>query len=221
MRTLTQAMFIVAASAFLFACKPKDQAPEPVASAAEDAPAEEPVAEVAEERVEACNLTVTAPEAVEVTTYWNKDGGSASRARSIHWANAEEKAAQPTTNPAPPLEIVCGSNDSPRITISLVASQSTDSDVPMSSGSYPIIGKLQAAAVKAGQFELQELSYDGRNFDSRSGTLTVSSFDSRGVEGSFTIDGVEVAENGPPIHVEGTFEIPCHGGSYESECRPN
>lgn len=219
MRTLTQAMLILAASAALSGCAPKEEAPEPVASVDEEAPAEESSAMAAAERVEACHLTITAPEAVEVTTYWSKDGASPSRARSIHWANSEEKAAQPTINPAPPLEIVCGSAEAPRVTITLVAPNSTDSDVPMSSGSYPIVGKLQAASVQPGQFELRELSYDGRNFDSRSGTLTVSGFGSRRVEGSFTIDGVEVAENGPPMHIEGTFEIPCHGGTYESECR--
>jgi hypothetical protein len=220
MRILTQAMLAFAASAVLFGCKPKGENPEPAATVDEEVAADAPVAAQATEPVEACNLTIT-PDTVEVTTYWSREGGGLSRARSIHWANSEEKAAQPTVNPAPPLEIVCGSDDSPRVTISLLAPNSTDSDVPMSSGSYPIVGRLQAASVQPGQFELRELTYEGRNFDSRSGTITVSSFNSRSVEGSFSIDGVEMIENGPPIHIEGTFEIPCYGGAYESECRPN
>jgi len=223
MRTLIQAMLVLAATAALFACKPKEEAPEPVASADEEtAPAEEVAAGAvdAEARTEACEITITAPEAVEVTTYWNKTGGAASYARSVHWATTAEKDAMPTNSPAAPLEIVCGSTESPNFTISLSANSSTEDNVPMTPGSYPIVGMLQPDA-KPGEFSLVQLNYDGRPFTSRSGTLTISRFGADGVEGSFSIDGVEVAEGGGPMRVEGTFDIPCHGGPYEGDCRTN
>ena len=224
MRTLIQAMLVLAATAALFACKPKEEPPAPVASVDEETAPTEEVAAVAvdtEAQTEACDLTITAPQAVEVTTYWNKTGGAASQVRSIHWASTAEKDAMPTNSPAVPLEITCSSADSPNITIALSAVTSTEDDVPMTPGSYPIVGQLQPTA-KSGEFALRQLIYDGRSFTSRSGTLAISRFGADGVEGSITIDGVEAKEGGgQAIHIEGTFDIPCHGGSYESECRTN
>src|SRR5687768_12233286 len=110
MRTLIQAMLVLAATAALFACKPMEETPEPVAAAEEEmAPTEEVAAGAvdADARTEACEITITAAETVEVTTYWNKTGGAASQARSVHWATTAEKDAMPTNNPAAPLEIVC------------------------------------------------------------------------------------------------------------------
>ncbi len=221
MRTLIKAMLVLGASASLFACKPKEEPPAPVAAVVEEAAPTEAVAQVvADEQPEACDLTITAPQPVDVTTRWSKTGGAASHVRSIHWASTAEKDAMPTKNPAVPLEISCSSHDSPDVTILISAVTSTEDDVPMTSGSYPIVGMTQPKA-KPGEFLMRKLSYDGRLFDSRSGTLTISHFGSRGVEGSFTIDGVEMVEGGPPIHIEGTFDIPCNGGAYESECRTN
>jgi len=220
MRTLIQAMLVFAASATLFACKPKQEVPAPfVAEAEETAPEEEVAAEEAAGPIEACNLTLTAPAALSRTTYWTKTGGE-SWVRSIHWANSEEKEAQPTNDPVLPLEIVCSSDDAPKISVQLSAFGSTEDDVPMGSGSYPIVG-LQQREVKPREFRLRSLIYDGRQFTSTSGTFNIGRFDSDGVQGSFSIDGLELIENGQPIHLEGTFDMPCRGGVYESECRAN
>jgi hypothetical protein len=62
------------------------------------------------------------------------------------------------------------------------------------------------------------LMFDGRAFDSRSGTLTISRFDMQGVAGSFVIDGAEMNEEAAPIHIEGTFDIPCRAIQLESDC---
>jgi hypothetical protein len=214
-------MLVFAASATLFACKPKQEAPAPVVAEVEEtAPEEEVAAAGTDEPIEACNLTLTAPAVINRTTYWTKSGGGESWARSIHWASTAEKEAQPTSNAVLPLEIVCSSDDSPKISVQLSAFGSSEDDVPMGSGSYPIVG-LQQREVKPREFRLRSLMFDGRAFTSTSGTFNIGRFDSDGVQGSFSIDGLELIENGQTIHLEGTFEMPCRGGLYESECRAN
>jgi hypothetical protein len=217
MRTVKFATLIIAASATLFGCKPKEEAPTPVAEApAEEEASTEGVATAAAERREACELTMSAPESADWTTYWEPSGGS-NGAKSIHWANATEKEAQASTFLATPLEITCSSDSSPNITVTLSATRSTEADVPMGSGSYPIWGREQSV-VKGGQFLTVALMYNGRMFDSRSGTITVSQFDSSGVQGSFTLEGAEMNAEAAPIRIEGRFEFPCRGGLMESAC---
>jgi hypothetical protein len=87
----------------------------------------------------------------------------------------------------------------------------------MGSGSYPIWGREQSV-VKGGQFLTVALMYNGRMFDSRSGTITVSQFDSSGVQGSFTLEGAEMNAEAAPIRIDGRFEFPCRGGLMESAC---
>jgi hypothetical protein len=159
---------------------------------------------------------MSAPESADWTTYWEPSGGS-NGAKSIHWANATEKEAQASTFLATPLEITCSSDSSPNITVTLSATRSTEADVPMGSGSYPIWGREQSV-VKGGQFLTVALMYNGRMFDSRSGTITVSQFDSSGVQGSFTLEGAEMNAEAAPIRIEGRFEFPCRGGLMESAC---
>ncbi len=219
MRTVKFATLVIAASATLFACKPKEVAPAPVGEVAEEEASSGPdaAAVAAADRREACNLTMTAPESADWTTYWEPSGG-ANGAKSVHWANDTEKSAQASNFLAVPLEITCSSSDSPSVSITLSASNSTEADVPMGPGSYPIWGREQSP-VKGGQFLTASLTFNGRAFDSRSGTITVSEFTSEGVKGSFTLDGAEMgAEDGAPIKLEGTFEFPCRGGQMESAC---
>ena len=218
MRTVKFATLVIAASATLFACKPKQEAPAPVAGAVTEEAAPAEAAAAAEiNRREACNLTLTAPENADWTTYWEPGGGS-NGAKSVHWANDTEKAAQSSNFLAVPLEITCASNDSPSVSITLSAQNSTESDVPMGAGSYPIWGREQPP-VKGGQFLTTSLMFNGRTFDSRSGTITISEFTTEGVKGSFTLDGAEMnSAEAAPIHLQGTFEFPCRGGLMESAC---
>jgi hypothetical protein len=217
MRTVKLASLIVAASATLFACKPKEEAPAPVAEVTEeDVSAEDAAAIAAADRREACTLTMSAPDSNDWTTYW-EPGGGANGAKSIHWANATEKEAQASNFLAVPLEITCSSADSPNISVTLSANNSTEADVPMAPGSYPIWGREQSA-VKGRQFLTTSLSYDGRTFDSRSGTISISEFTSDGVKGSFTLEGAEMNAGAAPISIQGTFDFPCRGGLMESEC---
>jgi len=218
MRTLIKATLIIAASATLFACKPKPTVNDELPVLAEEEGESEEAAPASTERLEACTITMTTPESEEWTTYWTQAGDGGSEVHSSHWSNATEKEAQAKNNQAFPLQISCSSNESPSITIGLNAEGSTEADVPMSGGTYPIWGKQQAAALKGGQFLTTALMYDGRTFDSRSGTLTITRFDSEGVAGSFVIDGAEMNEEAAPIHVEGTFDIPCRAAVLESDC---
>jgi hypothetical protein len=219
MRTLTQATLILAASATLFACKPKPEPTAPVAATEEEESSADDSATVAAvDRIEACTITMSAPENADWTTYWSPEGGGGSEAHSSHWANATEKDAMAKNNQQFPLQLLCSSGDSPSVSVSLTAEGSTETDVPMSPGSYPIWGKQQAAALKGGQILMSGLMFDGRTFDSRSGTLTISRFDMQGVAGSFVIDGAEMNEEAAPIHIEGTFDIPCRAIQLESDC---
>jgi hypothetical protein len=219
MRTVKLATLVIAASATLFACKPKEETSAPVTGEVTEESAQEESAPVAAvDRREACNLTLTVPENADWTTYWEPSGGGGNGAKSVHWANDTEKAAQASNFLAVPLEITCSSNESPSVSITLSAQNSTESDVPMGPGSYPIWGREQSV-VKGGQFLTASLMSNGRVFDSRSGTITISEFSTEGVKGSFTLDGAEMnSEEAAPIHLEGTFEFPCRGGLMESAC---
>ena len=219
MRTVKFATLIIAASATLFACKPKQEAPVTAEGVTEGAAQQEAAPAAATvDRHEACNLTLSAPENADWTTYWEAAGDSGNGAKSIHWANDTEKAAQASNFLAIPLEISCTSNDSPNVSITLSAQNSTETDVPMGPGSYPIWGREQSP-VKGGQFLTTSLVFNGRTFDSRSGTITISEFTTEGVKGSFVLDGAEMnVADAEPIHLQGTFEFPCRGGMMESAC---
>jgi len=218
MRTVKFATLVIAASATLFACKKKEEAPAPVAEVMEEEGGEVDAAAVAAaNRREACNLTMSAPESNDWRTYWEPSGG-ANFAKSVHWANDTEKAAQASNFLAIPLEITCSTSDSPSISITLSASNSKESDVPMGPGSYPIWGREQPP-VKGGQFLTTSLTFNGKAFDSRSGTISISEFTTEGVEGTFTLEGAEMGvADGVAIRLQGSFEFPCRGGQMESAC---
>ena len=221
MRTFIRATFVLATAAALFACKPKTEAPAPVAAepeAEESAPAEQ-TATLRDGNIEACKLTQSAPESADWATSWNP-AGSASEVRSIYWSNDVEKTAKASNGQAVPLEVTCSSSDSPSISVNLTARTSKESDIPMGPGTYPITGRQQNE-VKPGAFLANVLSFDGRTFDSRKGSITITRFDSDGVAGSFVIDGEELAEGKASIHLEGSFEMPCRGDQLESACTAN
>jgi hypothetical protein len=219
MRTVKLATLVIAASATLFACKPKEEATAPVAEVTEEEAAAEDSAPVASvDRREACNISMSAPESNDWTTYWEPSGAGGNGAKSSHWANATEKEAQASNFKAIPLQITCSSGDSPNITVSLSASNSTEDDVPLAPGSYPIWGREQSP-VQGKQFLTTSLSYNGHTYDSRSGTITISEFSSEGVAGTFTIEGAEMqTEEAEPINIQGSFDFPCRGGLMESAC---
>ena len=217
MRNLIRLSILAAASTALFACKPKPEAPPPVAdTSAADAAAEAAAKQVRARDVQACTLTMTAPDNADWATYWTP-GGSPSTASSIHWSNDAEKKTLPKLYGTNALVITCSNAGPPGISVTLDAMAATADDVPMGPGSYPIFGSTQPP-VKGAQFLAKTLTYAGRNFSSRTGTITISTFNSERVEGSFTIDGVETNEAAAPFHLEGTFAIPCTAGSMQSEC---
>jgi CelD/BcsL family acetyltransferase involved in cellulose biosynthesis len=220
MRNFIRLTLFIAASTALFACKPKQEAPPPVAATGSDeaAAAEAKVAAHARD-VEACKLTMSAPESADWATYWTPSDSS-NQVQSVHWASAKEQDAQAQNFLANPLTISCSSGGTPSVAVTLTASGATAADIPMSSGSYPISG-TQQPPVKGAQMLASTLTFNGRSFDARKGTLTVSRFDSNGVEGSFVVDGIENNDEAAPIHLEGTFEIPCVGGLMQSECTAN
>jgi hypothetical protein len=227
MRSLNTAALCIAAMSVFAGCKPKDK-PAPVASAApaaDAAPVGEVTSTAVDARLEACKLTITAPETQELTTYWDPSDIAAAKegptsAHSIYWSNAKEKESLNSSKSAIPLDINCGSDGAPEVAISLAAFNSTEKDIPFAPGTYPIVGKQQGE-VRPGQFLAGTLVFKNRMFDATGGSLKIEDFDPSGVKGSFTIDGKETLAAGAPLHLEGTFAIPCRGGMLESECKAN
>ena len=221
MHTLLRASLVIVVTSMLFACKPKP-APEQVAEA------ESPDTEVAEEEssssdntmIEACELSMSGAESQEWTTYWNAaSSASPSSARSIYWADEDEKALLLKRSVPTPLTIQCSSNESPKFSVSMTAPTSREEDVPLVAGQYAIVGKGTAPLPK--QFQVGTITAGERRFEAVSGTLQLSGFDSYGVRGSFQIQGAEAGEDGEAFTLEGSFDIPCRGGPMEGECDSN
>jgi hypothetical protein len=217
---------LLAIAAALSACKPT-----PETSAAEapanDAPSDEAAAPTLA-LLDACKIKMTQPEAHEWDTKWDPahtrtESNNPSGVRSIHWANAQElKAAQEMHNTIP-FEVVCGNDDDvePSIKIWIVAFDSGPADIPLAPGKYPIAPKASPAKNKPGEFILAGLFFGKSMFNARSGTLTLSRFDSEGAAGSFVIDGNEILTGSRPLHVEGTFDMPCRKGMLQGACASN
>jgi hypothetical protein len=223
---LANRLLLVAAAWAVLGCKPKDEpAKPPAAPAADAAPIGEITSTAVDARLEACKVKMTAPESHEWTTYWDPKGiaptgEGPSSTHSIYWANASEKDSLTSKNAAIPLDINCSSDEAPEIAISLAAFSSSAKDVPLAPGTYRIVGKA-TGSVRPGQFLAGALKFNKRMFDATGGTLKIDDFDTSGVRGSFTIDGKEILARGAPLHIEGTFEIPCRGGMLESDCKAN
>jgi hypothetical protein len=212
MHTLLRSSLVIVVASTLFACKPKP-APEAVAEAEPET--EEEGSLVTDTMIEACQITLSEPESQQWTTYWdaaaNPEGGpSPSSARSFHWADPDEKKLLIKQNLTTPLDIICGSNDDPAVYVSLSAFSSGERTIPMAAGSYDIVGKV-SDELPPGQFQAGAILVGKDRFEAESGTLTIDRFDMSGVRGSFRIQGEDFT-------LEGSFEIPCRGGSPESLC---
>ncbi len=220
MHTLLRASLVIAVTSMLFACKPKP-APAPVAEA-ESAAASKPVADEGStfdgSMIEACDISMSEPESQDWTTYWDAASRSSpSSARSIYWANEEEKQVLFKRSVPMPLTIQCSNNTSPAINVSFTSPTSKEENVPLVSGQYAVVGKASGAPLP-GQFQAGTIVAGERRFEVASGTLQITGFDTYGVRGTFQLQGAEAGENGEAFALEGSFEIPCRGGSMESEC---
>jgi hypothetical protein len=215
---------LLSAAAALAACQPKDE------PAAEDAApgdtAEAPAAAPALALIDACKVKMTQPEALEWDTKWDPahtrtSGQNPSGVRSFHWANAEEQKIAQDNGAVIPFEIVCGSDDSvePRILLNIVAFDSSPTDVPMAPGEYPIAAKASPNKNKPREFIVAGLFLDKSMFAGMSGTLKLTRFDAEGAAGSFVIDGNEILMGSRPLHVEGTFDMPCRKELLQGACK--
>lgn len=176
-------------------------------------------------RIEACKIRMSVPATHEWTTWWDPkgvalSGEGPSSVHSSYWASKKEKETLRANKSAMPLDINCSNDGPPEILVSLAAFSSTEKDIPLGPGSYPIVGKT-SGEVQPGQILAGALTYSKGIYDARGGTLKLDKFDMDGVAGSFVIDGVEALTGSRKIHIEGTFEIPCRGGMLESECKAN
>ena len=176
-------------------------------------------------RLEACKIRMTAPEKHEWTTWWDPkgvalSGEGPSSVHSVYWASAREKETLHANKTAMPLDINCSNQGPPEIMVSLAAFSSTRKELPLGPGTYPIVGK-SSGEVKPGQILAGSLTFKKEMYEARSGTLKLDRFDMQGVAGSFVIEGVESLSGHRPIHIEGTFEMPCRGGMLETECKAN
>jgi len=215
---------LAASLAGLAGCKPKNPA-EPTAGLIGTAVAGEVTSSAVDPRLEACRIRMTAPAKHEWTTWWDPkgvalSGEGPSSVHSSHWASKKERQTLNASKSAMPLDINCSNDGPPEILVSLAAFSSTEKDLPMGPGTYPIVGK-SGGEVQPGQILAGSLTYNKGMYDARSGTLKLDRFDTDGVAGSFVIDGVEALNGSRKFHIEGTFEIPCRGGMLETECRAN
>ena len=171
--------------------------------------------------LEACQISMSGAESEDWTTYWNAASSvSPSSARSIYWADEDEKQLLLKRTVPTPLSFQCSSNESPKVSISLSAPTSREENVPLVAAQYGIVGKNSGAPLP-GQFQVGTISVGDRRFEVASGTLQISGFDTYGVRGSFQMQGSETGEDGEAFTLEGTFDIPCRGGSMEGECEAN
>lgn len=189
------------------------------------APAGDVTSSAVDPRIEACRIRMTAPAKHEWTTWWDPkgvalSGEGPSSAHSSYWASRKERKTLHENKSAMPLDINCSNDGPPEILVSLAAFSSTEKDLPLGRGTYPIVGKA-SGEVRPGQVLAGSLTYNKGIYDARSGTLKIDRFDMEGVAGSFVIDGVEALNGSRRIHLEGTFEIPCRGGMLETECKAN
>jgi hypothetical protein len=204
-------------------CKPGEPG-EPVAVQAA-APAGDVTSGAVQARGDACRIHMTVPAEHRWTSPWDPrgvepSGESPSSAHSVYWASAREKETLRANKTAMPLDINCHAPGPPAIGLSLAAFSSTEKDFPLAPGTYRIVGKT-GGEVQPGEVLAGALLFDQHEYDATGGTLVIERFDMEGVAGTFRIDGIESLTGKQRLHIEGSFEIPCHGGMLESECRTN
>jgi hypothetical protein len=194
-----------------------DNAPESQEAASESAaPAEAKSRQV-------CHIKVTSPEmkeSHEVRTYWNDasvqaGGGNESFAKSIHWG--DEKVKETMSRDPIALTLNCTSREKPEVIVAFQAMGSKMTDIPLGAGTYAIV--QNTGDFKPGTFISLGLFYNDVMFEAKGGSIKLDRLDMNGVAGSFTVDGAEHPNIGTrTIHIEGTFDIPCAGGSLEMLC---
>jgi hypothetical protein len=220
----TSRLAALLAIATLGACTPKEEAPaaqQP--TAAESAPTQEAAPRLA--LLDACKIRVTQPEVHEFETKWDparlRSGGqNPSALRSTHWGNEEEKKSAHDMGVVNPLDFVCGTSDDvkPGFTLHISVPDSSMTDVPLAPGTYPITRKAAPAKNKPREFVIRAMILGEALFEPQSGTLKLDRFDMNGAAGSFVIDGYEVLKGSRPLHVEGTFDMPCRKELLHSAC---
>jgi hypothetical protein len=122
-----------------------------------------------------------------------------------------------------PLDLVCGTDDkaTPSVSFDITAFDSSPADVPLAPGTYVIAPKASPKKNKPGEFIVGAFLFDQSMFEAKSGTLEIVRFDMEGISGSFTIDGNEILIGSRPLHLEGTFDMPCRKGLLQSACASN
>lgn len=199
---------------------PAAPAPEPGKSAAAAAAPGAPA------QLEACHLEMTAPDAHEWTTYWNPAGVRAvsegdSYAHSAAWGNEQEKQSLAKAGAVSQLDISCSAKNAKHdleFGIVLDAFNSTDKEMPLGPGSYPVVSKSNDGKTKPGTFIAGSIIYDRKIFTATGGSVKLDRFDMAGVAGSFVVEGKEIVMGNRPLHLSGTFDIPCRGGMLEGAC---
>jgi hypothetical protein len=206
--------------------KPEPKAEAPTSAAAKSSAAAAPAAAASSRpsgMLDACQLKMTAPEAHEWKTYWNSGGSRGmegpSFAHSSYWANEHERESLQKTGNLAPLDIQCTSDQGTKVAVVLDAYGSSEKDVPLGPGSYSIVGKTGGGKPKAREF-LANIAFGKSGlFDATGGTLKIDRFDDQGVAGSFSVDAHEIVTGARPVHIEGTFDLPCRGGMLEGACK--
>ena len=216
---------ILAAAAALCACRPREEtseATEAPATEEESAPDTAPTLAL----LDACKIKMTQPEAHEWDTKWNPAhtqtaGENPSGLRSTHWADETELKSAHEMGNVIPLDLVCGNGDSekPEVKFSITAFDSSMTDVPLGAATYKIAPKASPAKNKPGEFIVGVFLFNDAMFQATSGTLTLERFDMNGAKGSFVINGSEILTGSRPLHVEGTFDMPCRKGLLHSACQ--
>jgi hypothetical protein len=222
---ISQFAVMLAAVMALSACKPKDA----TESAATDS---EPPAEVTSDAaptlalLDACKITMTQPEAHQWDTKWDPAhirtvSSNPSGVNSVHWKDEAEMKSAREMGGLIALDVVCGSDDrvKPSIKFDITAFDSSPADVPLGPGTYKIAAKASPAKNKPGEFIVGFMGFGESMFQAKSGTLKIDRFDMKGIAGSFVIDGNEILMGSRPMHVEGTFDMPCRKGMLQSGCQ--
>ena len=217
----------LAATAALCACKPATETPDAQEAAAAET---ESTADAAPALalLDACRIKMTLPEAHEWDTKWDPAhtrtvSNNPSGVRSVHWADEAELKSAKEMGTAIPLDLVCGNDedDKPSIKFDITAFDSSPADVPLQPGIYKIAPKASPAKNKPGEFIVGFMGFGESMFQATSGTLKLDRFDMSGVAGSFVIDGNEILMGSRPMHVEGTFDMPCRKALLQSGCQSN
>jgi hypothetical protein len=225
MRPMVPCLVLIAALPLCGCKRPDPTAPKVTTLPISTAQAAEVTSSAVDPRIEACRIRMTAPESRQWITWWDPKGVALagegpSSVHSVYWASAKEKQTLRANKTAMPLDINCRNDGPPALALSLAAFASSEKDLPLGPGRYAIVGKM-SGEVQPGQFLAGTLTVGTAMYDARGGTLVLEKFDMEGVKGTFSLDGVDAVGAAKPIHLEGSFEIPCHGGMLETECKAN